>query len=321
MVLMVSLAVGGVGILGVDFAANASSKAIKEDISLSAATSVNAVTYGSNSYVDVSADGKTYTFKYNGTVWNNDRYESSNSPADVYQTYKGNSSQDSILSKMGRDGSVQTLTLQPGTYLIDLYGGAGADNVRLTEDIGGGGPTRGGYGGHTQAIFHARAVTTLYLCVGGKGNGRALWKRPEAPFYGTKNAHSGRAANDTTDSKLLGGGGYNGGGNYLPHYPTNNDYSGGGGGGATHIALSLQGDGQLKNYEGKKEDVLLVAGGGGGAGWWGDGTYVTAASPSTSYAGSAGGATGDNSVAAGSYTGMVAGAGGTKALAAVDGGG
>ena len=58
-------------------------------------------------------------------------------------------------------------------------------------------------------------------------------------------------------------GGYNGGGNSYTNYDT----LWGAGGGATSVTNILAGDGQLRNYENKKENVLIVSGGGGGAGW------------------------------------------------------
>ena len=94
----------------------------------------------------------------------------------------------------------------------------------------GSGTSMGGLGGYSEGVTSRSSNQSLFVCVG---------SRPGS------------------DRK----GGFNGGGQSLLH----GDYIGGGGGGCTSIVSSLIGDGQLKNYESAKTNVIIVAGGGGGS--------------------------------------------------------
>ncbi|MDE7394520.1 MAG: hypothetical protein K2M95_00150, partial [Clostridiales bacterium] len=242
------------GILGVDFAANASSKAIKEDISLSAA-----ITKGSGSAgTTVAADGNSATFAYNGT--NTKKTKS----------WSGGGGIVTIDNNIGMDGTVQSVTLQAGVYKLEVWGASGGISWGEHNTSGGAfGTSVAGKGGYSYGTVTLTKTTTLYVAVGGQGSDK-YWSEKKTPTVG-------------------GGGGWNGGGNVITHMS-------GGGGGATHIALSLQGDGQLKNYASNKNDVLIVAGGGGGASF-------TADAPGQSLLngrGSAGGLVGGNG--AGTYS-------------------
>ncbi|MDE7395670.1 MAG: hypothetical protein K2M95_06100, partial [Clostridiales bacterium] len=223
------------GILGVDFAANASSKAIKEDISLSAAITAVSLSGGSN----VSADGRIATFNYNGTYTKN--------IVDTKCTTGNN---------VGMDGSVQSVKLAPGVYLLEAWGAQGGT---------GDGGVAGGKGGYVKGYYKitGNSFVTIYVAVGGKGS----------DIY--RNAVVAANANERGAAK---GGGWNGGGGVL-------STGAGTGGGATHFALSNHG--QLKDYKTYSSawtkttekfepttvtadysgDVLMVAGGGGGATW------------------------------------------------------
>ncbi|MDE7395435.1 MAG: hypothetical protein K2M95_04890, partial [Clostridiales bacterium] len=243
------------GILGVDFAANASSKAIKEDISLSAA-----ITKGSGSAgTTVAADGNSATFAYNGT---------NTKKTKTWDTWQVKTV--TIDENIGMDGTVQSVTLQPGVYKLEVWGasggeGFGANNNNTSTFV----TSVGGKGGYSYGTVTLAKTTTLYVAVGGHGSDR-YWSERKTPVIG-------------------GGGGWNGGGNTISH-------TGSGGGGATHIALSKQGDGQLKNYASNKNDVLIVAGGGGGASFTSD----KAGQSLLNGRGSAGGLVGGNG--AGTYS-------------------
>ncbi|MDE7394979.1 MAG: hypothetical protein K2M95_02520, partial [Clostridiales bacterium] len=194
--------------MGVDFAANASSKAIKEDISLSA------------------------TEKVIGT----------------YSATK----------------SMVSVSLGAGTYRLEAWGAQGGSGMNgSTAGIG-------GTGGYVKANLTLTTTTTVWIAVGSQG---------------------GTTTERGTDINV---GGWNGGGNVGYQ---GNGYRKGGGGGATHFALSKQGDGQLKNYESKKEDVLLVAGGGGGTGGYSSSAYTNGSNTTvtTARGGNGGGDTGGTS--------------------------
>ncbi len=111
-------------------------------------------------------------------------------------------------------------------------------------ESGGGSIGKGGYSTGTLVLT---ASNTLYVSVGGAGG--------------------------------TGSGGWNGGG-----AGGSNAYGtrGGGGGGATHIATSLVGTGELKNYSSAMSSVKIVAAGGGGGGG------------ANSWAGAGGGLSGGN---------------------------
>lgn len=153
-------------------------------------------------------------------------------------------------------GTIQTFTaLQSGIYQLETWGAQGGGSVASkTNTYPNGGladkdvvPVEGGRGGYSTVNVYLTEGQTVYIAVGGQG-GEYIFDK--SSYNMTERA-----------------GGYNGGGK-----PTLVDTDGdsycGGGGGATHIALTLQSNGQLANYESYREDVLVVAGGGGGSGYY-----------------------------------------------------
>lgn len=65
-------------------------------------------------------------------------------------------------------GGVQTLTLQPGTYSVECWGGKGGDGTFYSSQS----PNNlidGGRGGFSTGTFSLTSVTTLYIHVGGVG--------------------------------------------------------------------------------------------------------------------------------------------------------
>ena len=127
-------------------------------------------------------------------------------------------------------GNIQTVTLQPGYYNLEVWGAQGGDKTPegttvLSEYTG--------VGGYSTGVYKVTSEQTLYVCVGGAG-------------YGGINTYCA--------------GGYNGGGGA---YGDNSGEGGNSGGGATHIATK---SGILSSLESDKSSVLIVAGGGGGAG-------------------------------------------------------
>ena len=129
-------------------------------------------------------------------------------------------------------GGEQSWTLYPHcSYQLEVWGAQG------------GGPSgyRGGYGGYATGITSPNTYSTLYINVGGAGQG-----------------------SDDREATLTGG--YNGGGNVVP-WPVNHVY--GSGGGATHIATVTGVLSSLSGYKSTAGDhssneILIVAGGGGG---------------------------------------------------------
>jgi len=151
-------------------------------------------------------------------------------------------------------GSAQQVTLQPGTYLLEVWGANGGDGtfysgssqlcngVALTS-------VDGGKGGYSYGVITVTTPTTFNVVVGGKG---------------------------ATGSYSISGG-YNGGGN-----GTSTQYTSGSGGGATHIATAT---GLLSTLSGNKAALIMVAGGGGGGGntsIGGHGGGTTGVQPATS---------------------------------------
>lgn len=130
-------------------------------------------------------------------------------------------------SEFDYSGQIDSVTLSPGTYKLEVWGAQGGKS-----DHG----TAGGLGGYSYGTLTVTSNTTVYIAVGGVGE--------TAVGAGS------------TGIALVGG--YNGGGNGAYK---NSDSAGGGG--ATHIATRT---GLLSDLETNKGSILLVAGGGGGAG-------------------------------------------------------
>ena len=109
---------------------------------------------------------------------------------------------------------------ETGTYQLQVWGAAGGS-------LGG----TAGKGGYATAKLTLTHNSTIYVVVGGSGNGY--------------------------------NGGYNGGGNGGESTGAEGSQSGAGGGGATHIATV---SGTLDTLQTKQSSILIVAGGGGGTG-------------------------------------------------------
>lgn len=134
----------------------------------------------------------------------------------------------------GYFGKSQKINLHPGVYKLEAWGacgGQGADGTISNTSW------NFGYGGYSKGILTIWKPTTLYVTVGGRGQGY----------------------NGSTHTAGVVAGGYNGGGNA---YHDGGEF-GGSGGGATHFALA---DGVLSSLDSRRDDILLVAGGGGGSG-------------------------------------------------------
>ena len=128
-------------------------------------------------------------------------------------------------------GDEQTFTvLVSGTYKLETWGAQGGNAYDERAS--------GGYGGYSVGTVKLAKDDLLILAVGKNGTTATSFK----------SAYS--------DS-------YNGGGSSK----SNVDTVWGSGGGATSIQNALVGEGQLKNYENFKSNILIVSGGGGGAGW------------------------------------------------------
>ena len=126
------------------------------------------------------------------------------------------------------NGAVQSITVGPGTYQLEVWGAQGGNATAVATYTG-------GLGGYSKGNKQFTTSKTLYIVVGGRGG------------------------SSTTNSVNVGGG-YNGGGSVQAHTGVNHVCAGGGG--ATHIATAT---GVLSSLSSNQSAVLIVAGGGGGA--------------------------------------------------------
>lgn len=156
-------------------------------------------------------------------------------------------SNNNIDREFTQSSSSQSIYLQKGKYLLEVWGGQGGSGIWTASDDRNGSFYEGGKGGYSKGIIELDNPTTLYVTVGGKGNG-AL-------------------STDYNNVGTVVTGGYNGGGNGMYNkfdaYSMSVKQLGGGGGGATHIATKT---GLLKNLSTSLDSIIIVAGGGGGAG-------------------------------------------------------
>lgn len=178
----------------------------------------------------------------------------------------------------GYNGKIQEFIASiDGIYQLEVWGAQGG------FDVSGGTKYEGGLGGYSKGNIKLKKGEKLYIAVGGKGVDCdytiKIWSLDSNGNY--------LGPDETRPS-----GGWNGGGGTYfkgteKEYEDPDDdgyeawdvYEGGGGGGATSIQTSLIGDGQLKNYEANRSNVLIVAGGGGGGstspGWQEDDGYYS----------------------------------------------
>lgn len=168
--------------------------------------------------------------------------------------------------EFGYTGGMQSVVVPPGLYKLEVWGAQGGNSPS-----GG----TGGYGGYSCRYTKFSSQTTLYVCVGGRGN----------PQPGGNGYEGGgwTAGNPPTLAK----GGYNGGGVAIT--PQSYTLDSGTGGGATHIATA---NGVLSSLSGNRSAVIVVAGGGGG------GSYLALRNGSKYYGtgGAGGGLNGNDGV-------------------------
>ncbi|MBQ7489851.1 MAG: hypothetical protein IJT51_04960, partial [Bacteroidales bacterium] len=181
-------------------------------------------------------------------------------------------------------GAAQTFNAAPGTYTLQVWGAQGGNGMASSSYYD------GGYGGYSIGTLNLSSNTTLYICVGGKG---------EHP------------TTQGSSSTYTNSGGFNGGGDCV--YWINNTFCGSGGGGASDIRIGTN----------SLYSRVIVAGGGGGSGFGSGGTHQR-----SSYAygggttGGTGYASGYTSGTGGSQTsGASFGQGGNGATGKCNGGG
>ncbi len=139
---------------------------------------------------------------------------------------KVNAITEGTIKTFSYTGGVQTYKVEAGGfYQLETWGAQGGSLPGYY----------GGYGGYATGVVFLRKDQSVYVVVGGKGNGA------------------------TGTSQTLNGG-YNGGGKSTGVAGINHMY--GSGGGATHIATE---PGLLSTLSDKKDSILIVSGGGGGA--------------------------------------------------------
>ncbi len=169
-------------------------------------------------------------------------------------------------------GSVQTLTLGPGSYSIQAWGANGGDGSYYSS-MSPNNNISGGKGGYSTGTFSTAANTTLYVYVGGRGSNSLTGNNP---------------------------GGYNGGGN-----SSTPSFVAGSGGGASHIAMV---PGLLNTLSTNTAAIRIVAGGGGGGGnqsLGGDGGGLSGVQPpnSTQFSNRTAGGGGSQTSAGSCYSG------------------
>lgn len=160
--------------------------------------------------------------------------------------------QNALSQRFEYTGSVQEFTApQSGLYQLEVWGASGGDGKIISGTQHG---SIGGLGGYSCGYVYLNADSTLYICVGGKGN-EHFGDLPYDP-----DADEGE---EYEDVKIPGG--YNGGGWSMSWHNNTNNWQSccGSGGGATHIAVTNRGI--LENYSNFRSEILLIAGGGGGA--------------------------------------------------------
>lgn len=184
----------------------------------------------------------------------------------------------------GTDGSVQTVTLQPGTYFIECWGAEGAQGRQGTTLR-----ALGGKGGYVSGTITLAEETTVYVSVGGKnvinhnvnrriagwnggGHGTSIFERTAGGGGGASDIRIGGTA--LTDRVLVAGGG--GGGRSDATTSPGAD-----GGGLEGDSASPGGVGGTQEAGGNFEGIFGRGGraavansnsmGGGGGGWFGGG--------------------------------------------------
>jgi hypothetical protein len=183
-------------------------------------------------------------------------------------------------------GSVQSVTLQPGTYTLETWGANGGGGASYY-------PTAiGGTGGYSKGTINLTQATTMYILVGGRGTNYG-----GGDHYGQSGGYNGGGSNYVCYSNGLGSGGgasdirvlannlYNriivagGGGG------AGNGSTGGHGGGSTGGSGNGNGGTQTAGGSGQVSGSFGQGGGstsdhgsynGGGGGWYGGGSSTSA---------------------------------------------
>lgn len=132
-------------------------------------------------------------------------------------------------------GGNQTITLQPGTYKLEVWGAEGGSYDQ--------GTTMGGYGGYAYGNITLSQATTLTIRVGGKG---ADTRVNNASYPGTGGWNGGGSSPSSSYNGTHGGGG--GGKTDILSGSTYLIAAGGGGGGGHSSSRGNAGGNRLSNY-------------------------------------------------------------------------
>ena len=146
---------------------------------------------------------------------------------------------ETIADDFAYTGGVQTFKAPAsGYYQIEVWGAQGGNTISNGHQVG-----TGLAGGYAKGNVYLNKDQIIYIAIGGQG---------QKPVAGAAPL-----------------GGWNGGGNGDWDHSTEGSACevGGAGGGATSVYFSLIGDGQLKNYDNNRDQVIIVAGGGSGSVW------------------------------------------------------
>ena len=189
---------------------------------------------------------------------------------DVFQNEEGRAPESNIHRFYNRENQrneVETFTApSEGIYKLEVYGPGNCKHMRKDKnnvlDI----QFAPGGGGSAQGYKALQKNSKLYIAVGGVG-------AYAIKGYPCSNLDNYKQYTNSNGTKVWEykykdcRGGWNGGGDgrkWIGDGVPDNNNDSQGGSGATHIATSLIGDGQLKNYSSNRSSVLLVAGGAGG---------------------------------------------------------
>ncbi|WP_317898461.1 glycine-rich protein [Aurantibacillus circumpalustris] len=173
-------------------------------------------------------------------------------------------------------GSIQTLTLQAGTYDIKMWGANGGNS----------GNTRAGIGGYSTGTLNLPATTTLYIVVGGTPiytatglqaggyNGGGMGYAASTGRAGGGATHistatgvlSALVSNQSAVRIVAGGGGGDQNSGLIGH-------GGGLSGGGSYPGTQTGSSGGVFGSFGQGGDITTSYGGGGGGGWYGGGGY------------------------------------------------
>jgi hypothetical protein len=172
-------------------------------------------------------------------------------------------------------GSIQTVTLQPGTYDVKMWGADGGNS----------GNTRAGIGGYSNGTLTLPSTTTVYIGVGGTPIYTGVTGLQPGGYNGGGSGYAngtGRAGGGATHIATLtgvlsalasstpavimvaGGGGGDQNSGLIGH-------GGGLSGGGTYPGTQTGSAGGIFGSFGQGGDITVSYGGGGGGGWYGGG--------------------------------------------------